>query len=133
MKKILLFLMLVVALPMTAQNTPFPKKGYNIKWIKRTNYGFDNYSCKIKKFEDSDTLYYISYVTPEMPPYSICFGFIGQSSANKIAEILEGKKRKERIKWIKEYLAYTRVYDVGQTGTYNDYWSFSGPRQRNEA
>ena len=89
--------MLVVALPMTAQNTSFPKKGYNIKWIKNTKYGFENYSCSIKKFEDSDTLYYISYVTSGMPPYSICFGFIPQSSANKIAEILEGKKRENKM------------------------------------
>ena len=38
------------------------------------------------------------------------------------------RERKERIKWIKEYLAYTRVYDVGQTGTYNDYWTFFRPK-----
>ena len=128
MKKILLFLMLVVALPMTAQNMSFPKKGYNIKWIKNTKYGFENYSCSIKKFEDSDTLYYISYVTPGMPPYSICFGFLGQSTADKIAAVLEGKNRKERINWIKEYLGYTGVYDVGQTVTYNDYWTFFKPK-----
>ena len=113
---------------MTAQNTSFPKKGYNIKWIKRTNYGFDNYSCSIKKFEDSDTLYYISYVTPGMPPYSICFCFISQNSANIISSILEGKNRTEKIKWIKEYLGHTGVYEVSQTVTYNDCWTFFKPK-----
>lgn len=128
MKKIILLLVLVVALPMTAQNTSFPKKGYNIKWIKRTSYGFDNYSCVIKKFEDSDTLYYISYIRPKMPPYSICFSFIGQSTAEKIAETLERKNRTERIKWIKEYLGYAGAYELDQIVTYNDYWTFFRPK-----
>lgn len=128
MKKILLLLMLVVAMPMTAQNTSFPKKGYNIKWMKKTAYSFEIHSCRIKKFEDSDTIYYISYIRPGMPPYSVCFSFIGQSSAEMIASILEGKSRKEKIKWVKEYLRYSGAYEVDHIDTYNDCWTFFKPK-----
>ena len=63
MKKLMLLLMLMVAMPSTAQNTdnPFPKKGYKVKWIKRTPHGFESYTCTIRKFEDSDTIYYMTY------------------------------------------------------------------------
>ena len=46
MKKLMLLLMLMMALPSTAQNTdnPFPKKGYKVKWIKRTPHGFESYA-----------------------------------------------------------------------------------------
>lgn len=128
MKKILLFLMLVMALPMTAQKTAFPKKGFNIKWIKRTNNGFDNYSCSIKKFEDSDTLYYISFVSPGMPPYSICFTFLGESTAEQIAAILKDLGKWEKKKWIMGYLRKTGAYQVSQTDTYNDCWTFFKPK-----
>lgn len=128
MKKILLLLMLVVALPMTAQNTSFPKKGYNIKWIKNTKYGFENYSCTIKKFEDSDTLYYVRYFAPDMPPYTVCFAFLGESSANIITDALKSRDRWGKKKWIMEFLRQTGVYEVDHIVRYNDFWTYFKPK-----
>ena len=47
MKKLMLLLMLMVAMPSTAQKTdnPFPKKGYKVKWVRRTPHGFESYTC----------------------------------------------------------------------------------------
>ena len=73
MKKLILLLMLMVAMPSTAQNTdnPFPQKGYKVKWIKRTPNGFESYACTIRKFEDSDTIYYMTY-SPPRPAAILC-------------------------------------------------------------
>lgn len=127
-KKLFLFLLLTLALPMAAQNTSFPKKGYNIKWIKRTASGFQNYSCTIKKFKDSDSIYYISYVTPDLQPYCICFSFLHQKGAEMIADALESRNRQEKIRWIKAYLNYTQVYDVDHITRYNEYWTYFKPK-----
>ena len=71
MKKLMLLLMLMVALPSTAQKTDnlFSKKGYKVKWVRRTPHGFESYTCTIRKFEDSDTIYYMTYSPPDLQPY----------------------------------------------------------------
>ena len=86
MKKLMLLLMLMVAMPSTAQNTdnPFPKKGYKVKWTKRTPHGFESYTCTIRKFEDSDTIYYMTYSPPDLQPYCVCFSLIHQKGAEMI-------------------------------------------------
>ena len=85
MKKLMLLLMLMVAMPSTAQNTdsPFPKKGYKVKWIRRTPHGFESYACTIRKFEDSDTIYYMTYSPPDLQPYCVCFSLIHQKGDRK--------------------------------------------------
>ena len=84
MKKLMLLLMLMVAMPSTAQNTdnPFPPKGYKVKWTKRTPHGFESYACTIRKFEDSDTIYYMTYSPPDLQPYCVCFSLIHQKGAD---------------------------------------------------
>ena len=91
MKKLMILLMLMVALPSTAQNSdnPFPKKGYKVKWIKRTPNGFESYTCTIRKFEDSDTIYYMTYSPPDLQPNCVCFSLIHQKGAEMIADAME--------------------------------------------
>ena len=78
MKKLMILLMLMVAMPSTAQKTDnlFSKKGYKVKWIRRTPHGFESYACTIRKFEDSDTIYYMTYTPPDLQPYCVCFSLI---------------------------------------------------------
>ena len=132
MKKLMLLLMLMVALPSTAQNTdnPFPKKGYKVKWIKRTPHGFESYTCTIRKFEDSDTIYYMTYTPPDLQPYCVCFSLIHQKGAEMIADAMEHLNKSERIKWIKGYLRYTHASQVDPVNRYNDYWTYFKPKIR---
>ena len=111
MKKLMLLLMLMMAMPSTAQNTDnsFPKKGYKVKWIKRTPNGFESYVCTIRKFEDSDTIYYMTYSPTDLQPYCVCFSLIHQKGAEMIADAMEHLNKSERIKWIKGYLRYTNT------------------------
>ena len=106
MKKLMLLLMLMMALPSTAQNTdnPFPKKGYKVKWIKRTPHGFESYACTIRK--------------------------IHQKGAEMIADAMEHLNKSERIKWIKGYLRYTHACQVDPINRYNDYWTYFKPKIR---
>jgi hypothetical protein len=114
MKKLMLLLMLMMAMPSTAQNTnnPFSKRGYKVKWIKRTPNGFETYACTIRKFEDSDTIYYMTYSPPDLQPYCVCFSLIHQKGAEMIADAMEHLNKSERIKWIKGYLRYTHAKQV---------------------
>ena len=97
MKKLMLLLMLMMAMPSTAQNTDnsFPKKGYKVKWIKRTPNGFESYVCTIRKFEDSDTIYYMTYFPPDLQPYCVCFSLIHQKGAEMIADAMEQLNKRE--------------------------------------
>ena len=132
MKKLMLLLMLMMALPSTAQNTdnPFPKKGYKVKWIKRTPHGFESYACTIRKFEDSDTIYYMTYTPPDLQPDCVCFSLIHQKGAEMIADAMEHLNKSERIKWIKGYLRYTHACQVDPINRYNDYWTYFKPKIR---
>ena len=139
MKKIMLLLMLMVAMPSTAQNTDnlFPKKGYKVKWIKRTPNGFESYACTIRKFEDSDTIYYMTYSPPDLhmtysppdlQPYCVCFSLIHQKGAEMIADAMEHRNKSDRIKWIKGYLRYTHAFQVDPVNRYNDHWTYFKPK-----
>jgi len=132
MKKIMLLLMLMVAMPSTAQKTdnPFPKKGYKVKWIRRTPHGFETYACTIRKFEDSDTIYYMTYSPPDLQPYCVCFSLIHQKGAEMIADAMEHRNKSDRIKWIKGYLRYTHASQVDPVNKYNDYWTYFKPKIR---
>lgn len=127
MRKFVLFLLLIATMPIIATN-PFPKKGYKVKWIERTNYGFDNYSCAIKQFKDCDSIFYMVYTTPGMPPYSIRFSFLNADAAIQLVDILQSLRKTERIKWINGYLAYTNANQTGRNSRYNDYWTYFKPR-----
>ena len=130
MKKIMLLLMLMVAMPSTAQNTdnPFPKKGYKVKWIKRTPHGFESYACTIRRFEESDTIYYMTYTPPDLQPYCVCFSLIHQKGAEMIADAMEHRNKSDRIKWIKGYLRYTHACQVDPVIRYNDHWTYFKPK-----
>ena len=142
MKKLMLLLMLMVAMPSTAQNTdnPFPKKGYKVKWIKRTPHGFESYACTIRRFEDSDTIYYMTYSPPDLTiyymtysppdlqPYCVCFSLIHQKGAEMIADAMEHLNKSDRIKWIKGYLRYTHACQVDPVIRYNDHWTYFKPK-----
>ena len=132
MKKLMLLLMLMVALSSTAQNkdNPFPKKGYKVKWIKRTPHGFESYTCTIRKFEDSDTIYCMTYSPPDLQPYCVCFSLIHQKGAELIADAMKHRNKSDRIKWIKGYLRYTHACQVDPVNRYNDYWTYFKPKIR---
>ena len=119
-------------MPSTAQNTdnPFPKKGYKVKWIKRTPHGFESYTCTIRKFEDSDTIYYMTYSPPDLQPYCVCFSLIHQKGAEMIADAMKHRNKSDRIKWIKGYLRYTHACQVDPVNRYNDYWTYFKPKIR---
>jgi len=135
MKKLMLLLMLMVTVPSVAQNTncPFPKQGYKVKWMKRTPRGFESYACTIRKFEDCDTIYYMTYSPPDLLPHCVCFSLIHQKGAEMIADAMEHLNRSERIKWIKGYLRYTHVGQVDHINRYNDYWTYFKPQVRERA
>ena len=124
--------MLMMVLPSTAQTVTatFPKKGYKVKWIKRTPNGIDSYSCTIKRFEDSDTIYYMTYSPPDLQPYCVCFSLIHQKGAEMIADAMEHRNKSDRIKWIKGYLRYTHASQVDPVNRYNDYWTYFKPKIR---
>ena len=130
MKRLMILLMLMVAMPSTAQNTdnPFPQKGYKVKWTKRTPHGFESYACTIRKFEDSDTIYYMTYCPPDLQPYCVCFSLIHQKGAEMIADAMEHLNKSNRIKWIKGYLRYTHACQVDPVIRYNDHWTYFKPK-----
>ena len=109
MKKLMLLLMLMVAMPSTAQNTdnPFPKKGY--------------------------TIYYMTYSPPDLQPYCVCFSLIHQKGAEMIADAMEHLNKSDRIKWIKSYLRYTQASQVDPINRYNDYWTYFKPKIQERA
>lgn len=113
----------------TTENTNlFPKKGYNIKWIKRTKSGFDDVSCEIKKFKDCDSLYYIVYNRPDIRRYCIQFSLLDEQGAQELAVILSKLSRKERISFMKDYLYATHANDLNHISRYNEYWTYFKPK-----
>ena len=130
---ILAMVMLVVCpaqvIAQTTENANiFPKKGYNIKWIKRTKYGFDDVSCEIKKFKDCDSLYYIVYNRPDIRRYCIQFSLLDEQGAQELAVILSKLSRKEKISFMKDYLYVTHANDLNHISRYNEYWTYFKPK-----
>ncbi len=107
----------------------FPKNGYKVRWL-RFNRGSSvaEYICRIKKFKDSDSIYYMEYVYPELRPYCKTFCFIDSRGAKVISEAMNNLNKKDRIKWIQGYLDYTNVKEINHFHRYNKTWTYFKPR-----
>ena len=125
MKKLILLLLLMTFVPVMAKD-PL-KKGYKVEWVKNAQIGFERYTCYIKQFSDNDSLCYITYTAPQDPPYCLRFSFMPKTTAEELINILDGKGKFERKKWMRGYINYTHAADINAANRYNEYWTFFRP------
>ncbi len=124
MRTILFFIIFLTASTMQAQDKidsiQFPSKGYTIRW---PNSDLSINTVTIKKFKESDSLYYVKFVSDNMTPYSIFFTCLNERNAKIISYVLDKLNKKQRTKFIKDFLKSTHFYDKYQ-GEDVDNWTY---------